>query len=466
MHLGKIKPQSFFLFVSIFWGLINIILTPPFQVPDEPAHYFKSLQIAHGDFFPDSSNNMVGGYFPKNALNLPLALVEMFEKNQTRVNFQDLGETLKIRMDKSSRAFVLFPNTARIFPVPYLPQAFGIIIGKQFFESPLLWFYFARLFNLIFWITIILFAVKLMPLHKWTMIILALLPMNINLAASLSADAFTIAISFLFIAILLRLAFSEEYIRWKSVIWMLLVLMLVALSKNVYIILGLLFFVIPKAKFRERGFYFTTLLLTAIVGIIGFATGSIYTAKVYDLVEPGVSFFHHFAESNSPVDHHKQIDFIFADPVEYVIILISSMHQQWLGLVFSGIGVLGWINIFLPFWYYIFMVIMVLFMALFEGSKNVVINLQNKFTILLVIAMTIVLIYTISYLTWTPVGQNTIDGMQGRYFLPVVPLIFLLFYNRLLKIPPQIIGITAMIMVFVSIVVSALALYEKYWNFL
>ena len=33
-------------------------------------------------------------------------------------------------------------------------------------------------------------------------------------------------------------------------------------------------------------------------------------------------------------------------------------------------------------------------------------------------------------LTWTPYGSKVIEGTQGRYFLPVLPLVVLLLRNR------------------------------------
>lgn len=41
------------------------------------------------------------------------------------------------------------------------------------------------------------------------------------------------------------------------------------------------------------------------------------------------------------------------------------------------------------------------------------------------------LLFFIEYLTWTDVGKSVVHGMQGRYFIHIIPLAFLLFYNVL-----------------------------------
>jgi uncharacterized membrane protein len=466
MSLLKLKPHFVFLVAAIVFGLTNLILTPPSQVPDEPAHFFKAMHIANGNFFPDSSNNHVGGYFPKGALNFVLIFKTSFDENKKRMNLRDLGEAFKIRLDEKSESFTIFPNTARIFPIPYFPQALGLFIGKQLFASPLIWFYFGRLFNLISWITLIFLAIKLMPLQKWTMVILALLPMHINLAASLSADAFTNAISFLCTAIFLQIAFSVSNVKSKHIFWMALIVLLVALSKSVYVMIALIFFLIPKSKFKNPRFYVSSLILVAFIGIVGFLVASLYTSSVYKLVEPGVSYFPNFAESNPPVDHFDQLKFILKNPIDYTSILFNSFRSQWLQMIFTGIGILGWLNVVFPFWYYEFMILAVLFMAIFENSGKPVLSLKSKALILLVAFLSIILVYTISYLTWTPVGQNIIDGLQGRYFIPILPLVFMLFYNQRLNIRHQSAGIFTMLILVVSFVVSTVALCEKYWNWI
>ena len=37
-------------------------------------------------------------------------------------------------------------------------------------------------------------------------------------------------------------------------------------------------------------------------------------------------------------------------------------------------------------------------------------------------------------LSWTPLSLDYIDGIQGRYFLPILPLFLLLFQNRFLPL--------------------------------
>jgi uncharacterized membrane protein len=465
MKLTNIKPQTFFLVAAILWGLVNIMLTPPFQVPDEPAHFFKALQVANGHFFPEVNNNHIGGYFPKGAETILLPYDSLFHEMGKRISFHDIIEASKIRFDANTETFIQFPTSARLFPMPYFPQVLGISLGKLIFHSPLIWLYLGRLFNLLTWIILIVFSIKLTPIHKWTMVILALLPMHINLAASLSADTFTNAISFLGIAIFLQIGLSGHFIEKKPVFWMLAVLLLIALSKNVYVLIGLLFFIVPLSKFPNRRFYLISIALTALVGLSGFLIGSYYTNWIYNLTDPGVPFFFHLSETLHQVDHHKQLGFILENPVDYLSVLAGSLRNQWQALVYSGIGVLGWLNVILPFWYYVMIFMLLPAIAISENIEKLFLNRRQKLLILVVITLAVVLIFTVSYLTWTPVGKTTIDGLQGRYFIPLLPLIFLLFYNGKIALPHQIVKLISFSIVIISFFVSTFAIHHRYWDF-
>jgi hypothetical protein len=44
------KPERVFLFLSVFCGILMVFLTPPFQVPDEIAHFSRSYELSQGNF--------------------------------------------------------------------------------------------------------------------------------------------------------------------------------------------------------------------------------------------------------------------------------------------------------------------------------------------------------------------------------------------------------------------------------
>ena len=59
-------------------------------------------------------------------------------------------------------------------------------------------------------------------------------------------------------------------------------------------------------------------------------------------------------------------------------------------------------------------------------------EIKNKFKtyqlvwIALVVLAVVALVFTSLYVQWTTVGKESISGVQGRYFLPILPLVMLL----------------------------------------
>ena len=101
--------------------------------------------------------------------------------------------------------------------------------------------YMGRVANLIAYLLLAAAAVRLMPIQKWTMAMVALMPMSVYLAASLSADAMTIGLSLLVVALTLNLALGSERPDRRSLLALGFLLVLLALSKQAYLGLAVLF---------------------------------------------------------------------------------------------------------------------------------------------------------------------------------------------------------------------------------
>ena len=122
--------------------------------------------------------------------------------------------------------------------VPYLPQVFGLLLGKLFSSSPVILMYFGRLMNLILSLLIIFLAIRITPIGKWTFFLLALMPKTLYMMASLSYDALVISTSFLLIALFLYYAFKATEIRWKYIALLFFLILLLGLSKPPYFLIG------------------------------------------------------------------------------------------------------------------------------------------------------------------------------------------------------------------------------------
>ena len=245
-NLSQVKPSSFFLMVSLITGITFLIITPPFQVPDEINHFYKSYQISDGKFLSETKNDRLGGYIPKSFVETTKPFLGLRWNMNSKANFKTIYHQFSIPLNEDDKIFIDFPNTALYSPVSYLPQAFSIFILKNLNFSPIFIFYGSRLFTLLVWIICIWFAIKITPVYKWLITLLALLPMSIFTNMSISADVVTNILAFLLIAYFLKLAFGDKKIDLKNLLILVGLSVLLASAKLVYSPIILLFMLIPS----------------------------------------------------------------------------------------------------------------------------------------------------------------------------------------------------------------------------
>ena len=314
--------------------------------------------------------------------------------------------------------FFKFPNMALNFPFLYFPQALGIAIGKWFDASPIALNYLARLTNLLVWIVVVVFAIRTIPMAKWLMLIVALTPMSLFLATSNSADTLTYGICFLFIAAVMNLAFGHTALTKKSLLLVMVLCVLVALSKLVYIALIVLILLIPRSKFDSNLRYFG---FTALCFVLATGIAFLWSKAVLSLYLP--------ANPDETPDATAQIDFILSDPIHYLGILVKTVVDR-LGIIARQvIGVFGWLDTFLPTWFYVASYAAIGLIALLDQNSDIRLRLFSKFIILATISTGTFLVFTGLYIKWSSVGSTVITGVQGRMFIPLFFLFWLLFYR-------------------------------------
>jgi len=184
---------------------------------------------------------------------------------------------------KFSRTY-LIPERLPILQSPIWLHHLMIFLGKLVNCSPIVLIYLGRLANLLMYIFIIFWAIKITPIQKWVFLLLALMPMTLYLAASLSADCFTIAISILTIAMFFKLAFDpgKTHVNNRDICILIALAILMALTKQIYLLLMFLFFIIPPDKFKNRRRMFLNFMLilvpTILIAVLwGLLVSGLYT---------------------------------------------------------------------------------------------------------------------------------------------------------------------------------------------
>ena len=452
-NLKNIKPEIAFLIIGLVFGVAFLLVTPPFQMGDESMHFYRAADVSEGHIMPEklgdksdviitSSIESIAWKFPRDLSNYP--------NNKLKITYitpllsEPLNNEIKSSVDISTIAIVTYP------PVPYLASALGMDLGKLFNLSPLFLLYIGRLMNLIVWLLLIYMAIKVTPVHKWVFVLLSLMPMTIFQGASISADSFTIAISFLVIALFLKFALdnAKKMVTKLDIFILFALILMLTLSKPFYFLLIFLFFLIPSYKFGNRKKMFLTF---SIIFLSILVIESFWYIATHSLYVP----------ANAQASIHNQVAFILANPVLFPHILLSTLWSNTLTYLSEFVGVLGW-WIFLPQWLVCSYIVVLILVALLDKNE-IKINLKQRIISFITLFTISVMIFVVEYVAWTSVGQNVIDGVQGRYFIPLAPLFFLLFYNNNDYSIEKGLNVGLIIFILISLSVAIFEIIQKFY---
>lgn len=438
-RIENTRIELFFLVAGLVFGISAAAITPPFQAPDEHNHFARAYQVSEGQLISEkliiSKDTHIIPYEYVNLTprqdqsvasggNLPISIAIAFETASKGIEFyaerkHDLNNTLLLLnqpLNEHQKNFFHFANTAVYSPVPYLPQSIGVASGRIAGFSPLILMYLGRLTNLFVWLFVIYYAIKLSPVNKHILLLLALMPMPLFQASSLSADACINGFSFLLASIAFKMAYQTDELRKKDFFLLIVVSLIITLSKMAYIPLVGVALIIPFNRITNKRVNFFIISAGIFVCIIA----GVSWIKVADsLYVPYVPF------SSS----REQLNFILENPRYYLTVVFSILKTPGLHLVDQYIGRLGWLDTEFPVWFYALHVMAVIGVVVSEPKTTLTSGVVGKTIIALCILCSFLVVITTVYLYWTPVGLDKV-AVQGRYFIPLGPFIFLMLIDR------------------------------------
>lgn len=436
-----------FLLIGGFFGLAMLLITPPFQVPDEHDHFFRAVMIASGQFvtrkypFRKTEKAKVplkylqgsGGIVP---ISVPYTTRMVNHKlpfhPENKQRFTDIKKMLSLPLKMPGQPDVFINTSAGGYaPLLYLPAALIITIGKSLALSPLWLMYLGRLANLLVYLSLIYGAIKITPTGKPLFLLLALMPMSLFLAPSLSIDGIIIAASMLLTAELLNLAYHDQQ-PVKRRTWFIIpsTLTLLALGKIVYCPLILLLFLSPKVLIgqeRSRLYLFISSLALAGTSYLlwHWLKGMTGTPPEVTNIPFDFTSFQAKDELLPLLDSQKQLQFLQNYPGSIFTILNHTIQEQGQHYIESFIGLLGWLDTKLPTWVYISYPFALIAGAIScQPTSHRPLTEKTLLTLLWATCSGAILLGF--YLFSTPVGNAIIGGIQGRYFIPIaLPFLFI-----------------------------------------
>ncbi|GEM_PF-864402 len=425
-------PEWFFLITFAIFGLIFLVLIPPFQVADESSHFFRAYQMTQGKLVSKKTPSGVGGELPKGVYDFAVSANQFglsFHPDRRFFPRSQFPELWKFE-SKGPKEPVRFVNTALYAPTNYVVPAIGIGLTKLITSKVIVQFYVGRLINCAFFGVCLFFAIRMIPRGKWILAALALLPMSIYEAASLSADVYLIGLMSLFIAYWSTL-YEKPVLTIKNFLTLGALGLLVGLSKQSYLVFVpiLLLLALPVRKNRPE--LKRRLIFAVLAGLITglFAGGWVLITSSFN------ADFAYWAGLNGiavnpPVAMHSAL----THPLTFVETMINSLITNNANTtVWSFFGLFGWLDTAIPYALMVFLAITLFLVYGFSETRT-----KGKYALTRPVAiwfgvssvLFVAVLGFVLFAYWTPFGATSVAGFQGRYFIPLLIFLIPVLYGR------------------------------------
>jgi uncharacterized membrane protein len=461
MKRFPLSPDRFFLLVALLVGGALVFVTPPFQVPDEPAHFFRAWDVSEGRLMRWEQTGRGGSELPASVAGLAAVLLgDTPGHPERKVAVSQIRAGLRVPLDPGNRVPVYFPNSVLYTFVPYVPQALVIVAGRAVDASPLVTFYGARLAAFLVSTLLTAFAIRRAPSFRWLLALLALTPMALFQRSSVSADALTIASAFVLGALAARLAWGPEIPdreRRRDFLLLTAAAVALCLCKPAYVLLAAAVLLIP-ARRLPGGRRAPALLPCGLAVGLAFAAAMANGRLTEVELRPGVG-----------VNAAAQIHDATREPFRFLGVVARDYLVHADRYLAQLVGQLGWLDVKLPLVFLALYLVFLVAFGLLDG-EGVRIEPWQRGLLALMVTGTLLLLSAAQYAIWTPYRASYLEGLQGRYYMPVVPVAVWLLHLRPRRIPALAaategrLGWAAAGLTAVSAVVTFYSLIERYYG--
>ena len=430
-----------FVAVALPTCITLALLTPLGQVADEPAHVLRAASLLHGQWIGRRASVIEDGK-PRIRAGLDVDQA-LFGVQAGFLQPKPTQDDVARAREQDWAGFLYFYPIASVaiyMPAFYGPAAVGMGLAKQAGAGPFVATYAARLANTACFVALGLAALLLARRGHALLFCTLMFPMTASLAASVNQDGLIIAASVHAAALLTRLDVPKAVgpaLPRGAAFWTAgLLLACVAAVKPPYApLLALLLLPLPPVRdwLRLR----KPLLLRAAAVVVLLLSGLLWSWLAVTAVatsfpkppyEPGPLWTGPRPVLFDETSPAAQLGILLAHPLRVLSIPWTTIiHDP--ALLPSAVGVLGWLTVLLPdalytLWYAAVPAALLCdLLARRAGPRQG--SLADLALGLTAAAACVLGIYLSQYLSWTLVGNPTVQGPSGRYLLPILPLLAL-----------------------------------------
>ena len=443
VYIKQLKPEQLFLVAAVVFGLFFMLVMPPLTVGDECRHFDTAYDLSNKFL---GIKNTVPNQMMKRTADLSLVPPDyMQNQNWTLFNYYEeiwphVFRELKKPQDYSLISVYPYANKMTSYFFMFLPSALGLTIGRFLKLNYLLTFWLGRFFNLGIFILLGYYALKKYSYGKTFYAIFSLAPMFIHQIASYSYDSVLMSLTLYFVIAVSSIITEKRTVSVKECVCLCLAIFLFASSKVVYFPLVFLLLFLKKENFKSLKAKQIFLLVAFFCLIASFVFNRFYEKRATSVVniEQVTAASNEIPKANSaslaPVNAVTEmtgVKWVLKNPLTYAYILLNTLAERGnYYLITAAGGYLGWEAI--PMNRLLVAMIIGLFIYQLFRTKNGTVYAMaerpagQRFVAALLFIFISGAIFTSLNLIAPPDFYNPVIGsVQGRYFLPILPLLYL-----------------------------------------
>ncbi len=429
----KVRVEICAFFAVMFLGCMYLFVLPPLSAPDEIAHFASAYAI---------SNQMLGmertdeyGFVLMRKEDEFLQNIEQVSGDETRTILGRMLEedTWQKIVDRVTPIFVSDEQKVMVSsvngqnhttPVSYLAPAIGITLGRLLGVNCIILAFMGRFCNLLLYAGMVYGAVKVLPFGKMVLFGVSVLPMALHLAASYSYDTFLMAMCFFFGSYCLRLAYEKPMVEWKDILILAVLAAMFGPCKMVYAVMLGFCLLIPVKKFGDWKKWGVS--AAAVLAAFGAAMVLVNRATITNYAVSTDTYVEWAAESA------YSFSLILHNPLMYARVMYDSLvhlGDEWtLQLFGSTLGNLDPV-LSVPFAVTVTMGGCLVLLSLRNAGEALYMKAWQKVWIVVLAFGCLIGLMTAMLIAWTPLSSPVVEGVQGRYLLPVIPFVFMCLKN-------------------------------------
>ena len=424
VFMKKCRIETITLVSILLVGIIYNFLLLPYMAPDERTHIDMTYRYSNELLGISSTGNDIT--IAKRMDDTKIELLESPVLSNYYIVFNELFEGVK------DDSLVVSNSTANIYaPIfVYMPAVLGMSLARLLGFGSIAMLMLARWCNLAFFALCVWWCMKKLPFGKMALAVIALFPITIQQCNSFSYDAVITSVLFLFSTYIICMTYEDKPIKISDLaITSVLSALLVYGKSGVYLPVCLGAMLIPTKKFgclwkklAAAGSFVGIAMLSYINRNSGTVTQVMTTTAETSAVG---------ATAGNAVDMGYTVGYFLQNPWKLIQILANTVADKSEFYMESIVGQkMGWVEIEISRIVVIgFIVLFVIAMTKVRGDKQYV-TAPQKWWISIVCLLSVGMILMGMLLTWTPFGNVSVEGVQGRYFTPLLLLASLLGRNN------------------------------------